>query len=284
MPGMTSEPQAANDIDLSVSAQTTAVGGVQVTQAEIEEAIKILEGHPKWTAVKQPLQRKGNPLGQSDYHQVAQEYRGKYPDEELASGTPQEHAAHVKAAFLAHLRAVVASHSDGDTQALSSTDHALVVAEAHVAEEMATEPLPDSDYDGRQRVYQQIVRRRGRGKFRSGLLDAYAGQCAITGNSAAEVLEAAHLIPYKGPKSNTAGNGLLLRADIHTLLDLQLLAIDPVARTVVLSPRLHHTEYQALSGIPLREPTSPSYRPSQAALEYLWKAFQANASMQQRCP
>jgi HNH endonuclease len=275
---MMSEPQTANGIYLFGSTWTTAVGSVQVTGAEIEDAIKILEGHPKWTAVKQPLQQKGNPLGQSDYRLVAEEYRSKHPDEELASGTPQQHAAHVKAAFLGYLKEVVANHPDGEVKASSPADQALAAAEAHVAEESATEPLPDSDYDARQRVYQQIVRRRGQGKFRSALVDAYAGQCAITGNSATDALEAAHLIPYQGPKSNIVANGLLLRADIHTLLDLQFLAIDPVTRTAVVSPRLQHTEYQILSGVPLREPTSPSLRPSQAALEYLWKAFQGNTS------
>ncbi|HUZ56031.1 MAG TPA: HNH endonuclease [Streptosporangiaceae bacterium] len=56
------------------------------------------------------------------------------------------------------------------------------------------------------------------------LMAAYSGRCAVTGCTVQAVLEAAHLRPYRGPDSNVTGNGLLLRADIHTLLDLQLLA------------------------------------------------------------
>lgn len=33
------------------------------------------------------------------------------------------------------------------------------------------------------------------------------------------VLEAAHVTPYLGPETNDITNGLLLRADLHTLLD-----------------------------------------------------------------
>ena len=37
---------------------------------------------------------------------------------------------------------------------------------------------------------------------------------------------AAHIIPYKGYSTNHIQNGILLRADIHTLFDLDLLRID----------------------------------------------------------
>jgi len=37
---------------------------------------------------------------------------------------------------------------------------------------------------------------------------------------------AAHVIPYKGASTNHVQHGILLRADIHTLFDLDLLRID----------------------------------------------------------
>jgi hypothetical protein len=86
---------------------------------------------------------------------------------------------------------------------------------------------PEDDYDARLRVVRQIVARQGQFAFRSALLEAYQGRCAVTGCDATAALEAAHLRPYRGPDSNTVTNGLLLRADIHTLLDLRLLAPDP---------------------------------------------------------
>ena len=44
--------------------------------------------------------------------------------------------------------------------------------------------------------------------------------------------------PDRGPDSNTVTNGLLLRADIHTLLDLRVLASDPATRAIVISKLL----------------------------------------------
>lgn len=74
--------------------------------------------------------------------------------------------------------------------------------------------------DARERVLGQIVRRRGQQEFREKLLVAYEGRCAITGCDAIEALEAAHIVPYLGTETNHVQNGLLLRADIHTLFDL----------------------------------------------------------------
>ena len=60
-------------------------------------------------------------------------------------------------------------------------------------------------------------------KFRDALIGAYAGRCAITGCSVLDILEAAHITPYLGPDTNHVTNGLLLRADLHTLFDTCLL-------------------------------------------------------------
>ena len=79
--------------------------------------------------------------------------------------------------------------------------------------------------DRRDRVPGTIVARRGQGRFRSGLLAAYDERCAVTGTVVTEILEAAHISPYKGDHTNHLANGILLRADIHTLFDLHLLTI-----------------------------------------------------------
>ena len=119
----------------------------------------------------------------------------------------------------------------------------------------------------------QIVRRHGQLKFRSKLMTAYSGRCAVTGCEAEAALEAAHLRPYRGPESNRVRNGLPLRADIHTLLDLRLLGVNPKTREVVVSQLLSETQYEALSGIRIAEPAQPSQRPSQATLDALWQDF-----------
>jgi|GEM_PF-2763369 len=119
--------------------------------------------------------------------------------------------------------------------------------------------------DGRQRIVASIVRRRGQPKLRKMLLENYGGKCAITDCSVQEVLEVAHIIPYKGLDSNHPSNGLLLRADIHTLFDLGLLAIDTADMTVILAPNLTNTSYGELSGKLLRPPNVS--HPSKEALD-----------------
>ena len=84
---------------------------------------------------------------------------------------------------------------------------------------------PANTKDERDRTLREIVQRRGQPKFRYDLIAAYGGKCAVTGCDVLQALEAAHISPYLGEQSNHVSNGLLLRADIHTLFDLNLFAI-----------------------------------------------------------
>jgi hypothetical protein len=134
--------------------------------------------------------------------------------------------------------------------------------------------IPKDDYDARLRVQREIVARQGQARFRLDLVNAYQGRCAVTGCDATIVLEAAHLRPYRGPGSNVVNNGLLLRADIHTLLDLRLMALEPDRRTVDLSKQLAGTQYEVISGVRVAEPPDGSKRPAREALESIWQDFQ----------
>jgi hypothetical protein len=144
-------------------------------------------------------------------------------------------------------------------------------------EEQQAQPLdafnPKDVEDARQRIFAAILRRQGQQAFRRKLLKAYRNKCAITGNEILWVLEAAHITPYRGAKTNTLANGLVLRADIHTLFDLGLISVDPAALTVKISSLLHGTEYAALEGSPLAIPAKPSARPSKAALQEHYSTF-----------
>lgn len=126
---------------------------------------------------------------------------------------------------------------------------------------------PASIIDGRERVVAEIVRRRGQPEFRRRLLDAYGGRCAISECDAEEALEAAHIVPYRGPATHHPSNGLLLRGDLHTLFDLGLFAVDSETMTVIVSPRLATTAYASLALAPLRLPPDISCRPSVDALD-----------------
>lgn len=125
---------------------------------------------------------------------------------------------------------------------------------------------PSSIEDARKKTFAAIVRRQGQPAFRKALLKAYEGKCAVTGCAIEAVLEAAHILPYQGPLTNHVGNGLLLRADLHTLFDLGLMAIDESTLTVIVAPSLHASDYGQWHGKPLHLPSSASDRPSVQAL------------------
>lgn len=127
---------------------------------------------------------------------------------------------------------------------------------------------PEGIEDARERVIRGIKIRRGQKNFRDALLAAYGGRCAITGCSIQDVLEAAHITPYLGPETNHVTNGLLLRTDLHTLLDCDLLGIDPATQKVLLAPSLRtSSDYGHLHGQSLRCPSPVSASPSIKALE-----------------
>ncbi|MCO7536342.1 HNH endonuclease [Pseudomonas asiatica] len=127
---------------------------------------------------------------------------------------------------------------------------------------------PEDLSDARIRTVASIVRRRGQPQFRNQLLKAYKGRCAITACSLQQVLEAAHIHPYLGNETNVVSNGLLLRADVHTLFDLGLLWINPDDFRIEISEFLRDSEYISIEGQSLYLPENEAERPSRSALQY----------------
>ena len=111
--------------------------------------------------------------------------------------------------------------------------------------------------DLRKRAQRDIAVRQGQGQFRNSLINSYDSTCAVTGSTVLAVLEAAHIDRYYGMHTNHVTNGLLLRADIHTLFDLQRMTIDQDLR-IRVGPDLIHTEYGSHEGKPLRLPSNPA--------------------------
>lgn len=132
-------------------------------------------------------------------------------------------------------------------------------------------PFKPKEGDYRAVIERQIRERRGQTQFRNRLIKRYGKRCLVTGCTAQAVLEAAHINPYRGEKDNHVDNGLLLRSDIHTLFDLNLLGIEPVHLRVQLHPSLAK-EYAQIAGAEIR--VAPALRPSQAALSLRYIQFQ----------
>lgn len=148
---------------------------------------------------------------------------------------------------------------------IASTPELMVEAQA-LQEAFEHQPPLDSEHDARVWSMRAVAQRRGQPLFRARLLDAYGGRCAITGCSAVDVLEAAHVLPYRGDHTDRIDNGLLLRADLHTLFDCGLLWVTE-EQTVALAPSLLQTDYAHLQGVPLRLPQLATNRPNPAHLK-----------------
>ena len=127
-----------------------------------------------------------------------------------------------------------------------------------------------TDDDQRQVIERQIRERRGQQHFRD-CSRRHGDRCLVTGCTVLAVLEAAHIKPYRGEQDNHSENGLLLRSDIHTLFDLDLLGIEPDRLQVELHPSLSE-EYMGLAGTTLR--CAPECRPSRKALRLRYVEFQ----------
>ena len=125
--------------------------------------------------------------------------------------------------------------------------------------------------DRRKQITGSIRLRRGQSKFRKSLIHRYGPACLISGCRLLDVVEASHIWPYRGDKDNHPENGLLLRADLHTLFDLDLLGIDPQQWTVQFHPKAHSAGYSKFEDRRLRIGASPG--PSAAALRSRWKSF-----------
>ena len=118
----------------------------------------------------------------------------------------------------------------------------------------------------RKMVMRSIAIRRGQPRFRRMLLGLYARKCAISRWDAPIALEAAHISPIALQGDHDPSNGILLRADLHTLFDLHYVAVDPATFAVVLSQKLKNTMYAGFSGQTLHLPISVTDQPSKKAL------------------
>lgn len=128
--------------------------------------------------------------------------------------------------------------------------------------------------DLRPLLYRQIRERRGQQQFRNSLRSRYGDRCLITGCEVLDVLEAAHIKPYRREEDNNPENGLLLRADIHTLFDLNLIGIDPNRLSILVHPVLNDdATYSVLVGKSLQ--CGRKRRPSLESLKLRYEQYAA---------
>jgi hypothetical protein len=126
--------------------------------------------------------------------------------------------------------------------------------------------------DDRKEGLRAVKVRSGQGPFRERVLKAYGSRCAVTRCDVTEALEAAHITPYRGSKSNVISNGVCLRADLHRLWDTGRLAVDESTHHVLLDAAMIGTAYSEYAGTKIDLPADPGDAPSSLALEHqrLW--------------
>jgi putative restriction endonuclease len=168
--------------------------------------------------------------------------------------------------------------SERDPRNAAALWAALASDAAQPPEELAPAPFSPLIADERRVALSAAAVREGQGTFRLRLLRAYDG-CAITGEHTEPVLQAAHIQPYLGPRSNHVQNGLLLTQEWHTLFDRGLVTIDPPTRAAparyairvsnLLRERWQNgRRYREMDGQPLRLPANPEAYPSREALDW----------------
>lgn len=120
------------------------------------------------------------------------------------------------------------------------------------------------------KVLRSILERRGQPKFRRDLLNIYNNRCCVTGCAVMELLEAAHINPFSEDGDNSLSNGLILRADIHTLFDRNLLTVDQNC-VVRISKDLIGSEYESLRGKKIHR--NSAALPSEFSLKKRYESF-----------
>jgi len=118
----------------------------------------------------------------------------------------------------------------------------------------------------------RVGRRSKQDEFRSKLFKFYGEKCMISGCDVPIAIEASHICPYRGEKDNHPENGVLLRRDLHTLYDRNLIGIEPNELRITLSKSIKDSVYRPYDAQALTF-DGTNIKPSKPALTLRWQAF-----------
>ncbi|MBM4794613.1 HNH endonuclease [Streptomyces sioyaensis] len=103
--------------------------------------------------------------------------------------------------------------------------------------------------------------RQGQETFRKQLLHEQGENCAFSGPTPAEALEAAHLYSFAESGEHHEFGGLMMRRDLHRLFDLGHIAVDPDTGILDVGKKPRdYPLYRQLHGQTIRVPLQPQHR------------------------
>jgi hypothetical protein len=108
-----------------------------------------------------------------------------------------------------------------------------------------------------KRITEQ-ARRPGQGAFSEMIRRNYRSKCAVTECVTSAALQAAHIRIQPGLDDNGSANGVLLRADIHALLDGLLITFTEDGTGLEVSPELADQSYAFLRAAVVARPDQGS--------------------------
>ena len=147
-------------------------------------------------------------------------------------------------------------------------DRGVVKIQQSILSQSHDEFDPENLIDGRLKKLTMIAQRRGQSAFRNKLMEIYQGKCVISGCNVAQVLQAAHIMPYSGKETNKVDNGLLMRSDLHDLFDQFLITINPTDKKITVNSKLQNTEYFVFNGQTVLMPSQKIKSASVKALKW----------------
>ncbi|MCL1067450.1 HNH endonuclease [Shewanella olleyana] len=98
----------------------------------------------------------------------------------------------------------------------------------------------------RERKLVEVLSRPSQPRFRKDVLQSGDGVCILSGVNIKEALQACHIIPVQNNGSDDKSNGILLRADLHTLYDKGHILIDEEG-LITISDYLKKDEFYSQS-------------------------------------
>ena len=133
----------------------------------------------------------------------------------------------------------------------------------------------DITEDLRKRKLAYRVVREGQESFSRIVGKAYSYTCCVTGTKEQSVLQAAHIVDYRGRQTNFPSNGLLMASDVHTLFDRGRLLINPTTLQLEVNGAPLDSRYAQYIGKTIAIPSESIYQPNKEALARKYHLFKS---------